>query len=62
MTCTTALGMGEDWQWVRQVIVMGQSDPTDMLKMAGKDGQGSQLHACNGNHTSLFAGGFWSGP
>ncbi|KAH9825128.1 hypothetical protein DFH28DRAFT_1117295 [Melampsora americana] len=38
-TCTTALGLGQDWRRVRRVIVVGQSDPTEVLQMAGRAGR-----------------------
>ncbi|KAH9811296.1 P-loop containing nucleoside triphosphate hydrolase protein [Melampsora americana] len=43
MACTTALGMGQDWQRVRRVFVVGQSDPADMLQMAGRAGRDGRV-------------------
>lgn len=42
MTCTNALGLGQNWTRVRRVIVMGQLDPMEVLQMAGQGGRDGQ--------------------
>lgn len=39
MTCTNALGLGQNWTRVRRVIIMGQLDPMEVLQMAGRGGR-----------------------
>lgn len=38
MACTTALGLGQDWMHVLRVIIVGKTDPTEALQMAGRGG------------------------
>lgn len=39
MSCTMALGMGQNWNCCRQVIVMGDGDPSNTLQMLGQCGR-----------------------
>ncbi|KAH9807948.1 hypothetical protein DFH28DRAFT_1137505 [Melampsora americana] len=39
MTCTNALGLGQNWTRVRRVIIMGQLDPMKVLQMTGRGGR-----------------------
>ncbi|KAH9815537.1 P-loop containing nucleoside triphosphate hydrolase protein [Melampsora americana] len=39
MTCTNALGLGQNWKRVRRVIIAGQTDPMEVLQMAGRAGR-----------------------
>lgn len=39
MSCTMALGMGQNWNCCRQVIVMGDGDPSNTLQMLGRCGR-----------------------
>lgn len=39
MTCTNALGMGQNWPGIRRVIIVGMLDPLEVLQMAGRGGR-----------------------
>lgn len=39
MTCTNALGLGQNWSRVRRVIILGEVDPLEVLQMAGRGGR-----------------------
>lgn len=40
MSCTNALGLGQDWSIVDQVIILGAMDPDVMIQMGGRGGRG----------------------
>lgn len=37
--CTIALGLGQNWPSVRRVFVVGRTDPSDFIQMAGRCGR-----------------------
>lgn len=39
MSCTMALGMGQNWDCCRYVVVMGDGDPSNTLQMLGRAGR-----------------------
>ncbi|EFP87618.2 uncharacterized protein PGTG_13989 [Puccinia graminis f. sp. tritici CRL 75-36-700-3] len=39
MSCTMALGLGQNWKRVRRVIHMGRGDPSTICQMMGRAGQ-----------------------
>lgn len=39
MTCTNALGLGQNWTRVRRVLIVGELDPMEVLQMAGRGGR-----------------------
>lgn len=42
LSCTSALGMGQNWTRVRVVIIMGAMDPAESNQMAGRAGRGTR--------------------
>lgn len=42
MACTNALGLGQDWSIVDQVIILGGMDPDVMIQMGGRGGRGGK--------------------
>lgn len=40
--CTNALGLGQDWSIVDQVIILGGMDPDVMIQMGGRGGRGGK--------------------
>lgn len=40
LSATSALGLGQNWPWVRMVIVMGAMDPAESNQMVGRAGRG----------------------
>lgn len=42
MTCTNALGLGQNWTRVRRVFIVGEVDPMEVLQMAGQGGRDSR--------------------
>lgn len=41
-SCTSALGLGQNWQRVRMVVIMGAMDPSESNQMGGRAGRGKQ--------------------
>lgn len=39
LACTLALGMGQNWSCVREVIIMGRADPSNLIQMGGRCGR-----------------------
>lgn len=39
LCCTLALGLGQNWQRVRRVVVLGRQDPCNFVQMAGRGGR-----------------------
>lgn len=37
--CTLALGLGQNWQRVRRVVIVGQQDPCNFIQMSGRCGR-----------------------
>lgn len=42
MSCTQALGLGQNWTRVRVVFVMGRMNPSDTIQMIGRAGRNGQ--------------------
>jgi superfamily II DNA helicase RecQ len=41
VSCTMALGLGQNWKRVQSVIHVGQGDPASICQMIGRCGRGS---------------------
>ncbi|OAV88204.1 hypothetical protein PTTG_29115 [Puccinia triticina 1-1 BBBD Race 1] len=39
ISCTMALGLGQNWKWVRMVVHMGRGDPASIVQMVGRAGR-----------------------